>query len=210
MSLGRAPGRTDLAGGEEGRWPGRLRQLPSRGSVNWLVREARTASSPPAGRLACTHTHPHPTLASTRAHPHSRTLAQPQSPSGAGQCDPNAPLSYGGHSAVTGSAPRGRRHPAPPARPFTCARRSRFEPGSRRPGASLRLGGQSPAASAGRSADRGSSPAPQPEPGAGLPPVPTPPGSRARPGGRGGLRGGGAQAAQDLGSALQGDSGTQL
>lgn len=80
MSLGRVPGRTNLAEGQEGQRPGRQRQLPSRGSVNWLVREARTAS-PPAGRLACTHTHPHPTRRArertpTLPHSHSPTLAR--------------------------------------------------------------------------------------------------------------------------------------
>lgn len=84
-----------------------------------MVREAST-TSPPAGRLAGTHTHERhrraraPTL--THPHSHSHSQAQPQSPSAAGQCDPNAPSGVGGDSAATGSEPRGR-SPPPRARP---------------------------------------------------------------------------------------------
>lgn len=143
MSLGRVPGRTNLAEGQEGQRPGRQRQLPSRGSVNWLVREARTAS-PPAGRLACTHTHPHPTRRARARTPtlpltHTCTHTLPQSPSASGQCDPNTLFGSGGVSAATGSAPRGHCSSAPRrAHPFTCACRRR------RRGAGLQLCGQSP------------------------------------------------------------------
>lgn len=131
MSLGRTPGRTDLAGGEEGRWPGCGNFSPGARSTGWFGRPGQPRLLQ-AGSHARTHTHPHPTPASARAHPHSPTLVQPQSPSGAGQCDPNAPLSYGGHSAVTGSAPRGRRHPTPPARPPLYLRRPQ-PPGAQLP-----------------------------------------------------------------------------
>lgn len=159
MSLGRAPGRTDLAGGEEGRWPRRLRQLPSRGSVNWLVREAR-AASPPAGRLACTHTHPHPTAASARArthtHPHSHSHKARLARDSA---TPTRRLAT--EATVRPQTPRPGGAVTRPRLPAPLpARRSRLEPGSRRPGAGLWLGGQSSAASARRSADPGSSPAP--------------------------------------------------
>lgn len=56
----------------KGRRPGRLRQLPSRGSVNWLAAEARRAS-PPAGQLASAHAHPQATQASARARTHTYT-----------------------------------------------------------------------------------------------------------------------------------------
>lgn len=91
MSLGRVRaadcaergprGRTDLARGQAGRRSRRLRQLLSRGSVNWLVREARSAS-PPAGRLASTHSHPHPTQASRRTHTYTYTHTLTHTPPG--------------------------------------------------------------------------------------------------------------------------------
>ena len=104
-----APGSADPVGRREGRRPGRLRPLPSRGSINWLAGEARSAS-PPAGRPASMHTHPHP--AQARAYTHTHT--QPQSPSTAGQRDPSAPFGGGRDPAKAGSALRGHRPLAPP------------------------------------------------------------------------------------------------
>lgn len=92
MSLGRAPGRTDLAGGQEGRRPGGCGNFPPGArSTGWLERptqprllqagsQARTPTHTDRRALAHprSHTHAHThTLARTAAQPHSHKARLP-------------------------------------------------------------------------------------------------------------------------------------
>ena len=137
-----APGSADPVGRREGRRPGRLRPLPSRGSINWLAGEARSAS-PPAGRPASMHTHPHPAQARAYTHTHTHTATKPVYRRTA-----RSQRAVWRRKGPGESWLRAQRAPSPRAtprraRPFTCARRRRAS-GSRRPRAGFRLRGQSP------------------------------------------------------------------
>lgn len=217
MSLGRVRaadcaergprGRTDLARGQAGRRSRRLRQLLSRGSVNWLVREARSAS-PPAGRLASTHSHPHPTQASRRTHTHTYTHTLTHTPPGTHSHKARPPRD----SAIRARrlAAEATRRPLAP-RPGGRSLPPRAAPAALpAPAAAARPAASAPGLAPGCSVDPHSQPSPALRPPLGCRPEqgrPLRPPRRGPAHWRGGLRGAGAQTAQAPGSAPLGDRG---